>query len=107
MLAGPVAGGVLVGWMGSTNALLIHAASFTLLLLVVAMSGLRRAPPEHETEATTLLADYRPLIGNRRAMVVTGAISLEGFATAIAPGHFAFLITITLTTGPATFVMSP
>src|SRR3546814_13409631 len=46
MLAGPVAGGVLVGWMGSTNALLIDAASFTLLLLVVAMSGLRRARPE-------------------------------------------------------------
>src|SRR3546814_1268085 len=53
MLAGPAAGGVLVGWMGSTNALLIDAASFTLLLLVVAMSGLRRAPQEHETEETT------------------------------------------------------
>src|SRR3546814_12028320 len=65
MLAGPVAGGVLVGWMGSTNALLIDAASFTLLLLVVAMSGLRRAPQEHETEETTLRADYRPLIGHR------------------------------------------
>lgn len=88
MLAGPVAGGVLVGWMGSTNALLIDAASFTLLLLVVAMSGLRRAPQEHETEETTLLADYRPLLGNRRVMVVTGALSLEVFATAIADVAF-------------------
>src|SRR3546814_18378818 len=62
----------------------LDAASFTLLLLVVAMSGLRRAPQEHETEETTLLADYRPLLGNRRVMVVTGALSLEVFATAIA-----------------------
>src|SRR3546814_371446 len=92
MLAGPVAGGVLVGWMGSTNALLIDAASVTLLLLVVAMSGLRRAPQEHETEETTLLADYRPLLGNRRVMVVTGALSLEVFATAIADVAFVFLI---------------
>ncbi|MAM73289.1 MAG: MFS transporter [Tistrella sp.] len=103
MLAGPVAGGVLVGWMGSTNALLIDAASFTLLLLVVAMSGLRRAPQEHETEETTLLADYRPLLGNRRVMVVTGALSLEVFATAIADVAFVFLIIMTLKSGPATF----
>src|SRR3546814_8906598 len=53
MLAGPVAGGVLVGWMGSKNALLIDAASFVLLLLIVAMSGLRRAPQEHATEKST------------------------------------------------------
>src|SRR3546814_1781363 len=50
MLADPVAGGVLVGWMGSKNALLIDAASFVLLLLIVAMSGLRRAPQAHEPE---------------------------------------------------------
>ena len=74
-----------------------------LLLLVVAMSGLRRAPQEHETEETTLLADYRPLLGNRRVMVVTGALSLEVFATAIADVAFVFLIIMTLKSGPATF----
>ena len=72
-------------------------------LLVVAMSGLRRAPQEHETEETTLLADYRPLLGNRRVMVVTGALSLEVFATAIADVAFVFLIIMTLKSGPATF----
>lgn len=103
MLAGPVAGGVLVGWMGSKNALLIDAASFVLLLLIVAMSGLRRAPQEHETEKSTLLADYRPLLGNRRVMVATGALSLEVFATAIADVAFVFLIIMSLKSGPATF----
>src|SRR3546814_2649885 len=47
MLAGPVAGGVLVGWMGSTNALLIDAASFTLLLLV--------RSEEHTSELQSLM----------------------------------------------------
>ncbi|WP_366946506.1 MFS transporter [uncultured Bradyrhizobium sp.] len=86
-----------------TNALLIDAASFALLLLVVAMSGLRRVPQKHETEETTLFADYRPLLGNRRVMVATGALSLEVFATAIADVAFVFLIIMTLKSGPATF----
>jgi len=42
MLAGPVAGGVLVGWIGSGNALLADAVSFALLALVVMASGLSR-----------------------------------------------------------------
>ena len=103
MLAGPVAGGMLVGWMGSTNALLIDSASFALLLLVVAISGLRRTPQGHDEEERTLLADYRPLLGNRRVMVATGALSLEVFATAIADVAFVFLVMVTLTSGPATF----
>jgi hypothetical protein len=73
------------------------------LLLVVAMSGLRRVPQKHETEETTLFADYRPLLGNRRVMVATGALSLEVFATAIADVAFVFLIIMTLKSGPATF----
>src|SRR3546814_6309447 len=52
MLAGPVAGGVLVGWMGSKNALLIDAASFVLLLLIVAMSG---RSEEHTSELQSLM----------------------------------------------------
>src|SRR3546814_18999189 len=67
------------------------------------MSGLRRAPQEHETEETTLLADYRPLLGNRRVMVVTGALSLDVFATAIADVAFVLLIILPLKSGPATF----
>src|SRR3546814_19256125 len=96
MLAGPVAGGVLVGWMGSKNALLIDAASFVLLLLIVAMSGLRRAPQEHETEKSTLLADYLPLHGNRREMVAPGATSSDVFAHAFADVAFCFLILLIL-----------
>ncbi|KAK0331160.1 hypothetical protein LTR94_030006, partial [Friedmanniomyces endolithicus] len=38
MLAGPVAGGVLVGWIGSRNALFADAISFALLALVVLAS---------------------------------------------------------------------
>src|SRR3546814_2711316 len=47
----PVAGGVLVGWMGSTNALLIDAASFTLLL----QSGGRLRSEAHTSELQSLM----------------------------------------------------
>ncbi|MDK2770314.1 MULTISPECIES: MFS transporter [Sphingomonas] len=103
MLAGPVAGGVLAGWIGSTDALLIDAASFVVLLVIVAASGLHRKPQEHTEEERTLLADYRPLLHNRRVMVATGALSLEVFATAIADVAFVFLITVTLASGPTAF----
>ncbi|AGH51570.1 major Facilitator Superfamily protein (plasmid) [Sphingomonas sp. MM-1] len=103
MLAGPVAGGVLVGWIGSRAALLADAASFGLLALVVLASGLRRAPERGDVEERTLFADYLPLLRNRRVMVVTGALSLEVFATAIADVAFVFLVTVTLASGPTTF----
>ncbi|WP_449468690.1 MFS transporter, partial [Sphingobium chungangianum] len=103
MLAGPVAGGLLVGWIGSQGALLIDAASFALLVLVVAASGLRRKPQGHGEEKRTLLADYRPLLRNRRVMVVTGALSLEVFTTAIADVAFVFLVMVTLASGPGAF----
>lgn len=104
MLAGPVAGGLLVGWVGSRSALLADAASFALLAIVVAASGLRRASqPDEAEEQRTLLADYRPLLRNRRVMVATGALSLEIFATAIADVAFIFLVTVTLGRGPAAF----
>ncbi|MFD2429666.1 MFS transporter [Sphingobium scionense] len=103
MLAGPIAGGVLVGWVGSTNALLIDAASFMLLLLIVALSGLRRRPQRHEEGERALLADYRPLLGNRRIMMATAALSLEVFATAVADVAFVFLVTMTLARGPTVF----
>ena len=103
MLAGPVAGGVLVGWTGSTNALLVDAASFVLLMLIIAASGLHRKPQEHGPEERNLFADYRPLLRNRRVMVATGSLSLEVFASAIADVAFVFLITVTLASGPTTF----
>lgn len=103
MLAGPVAGGLMVGWMGSRSALLIDAGSFVLLLIIVAASRLRRQPQGHEEEVQTILADYRPLLRNRRIMVATGALSLEVFATAIADVAFVFLVTVTLAGGPTAF----
>lgn len=103
MLAGPIAGGVLVGWVGSTNALLIDAASFMLLFLIVALSGLRRRPQRHEGGERALLADYRTLLGNRRILTATTAHSLEVFATAVADVAFVFLVTMTLARGPTVF----
>ena len=103
MLVGPIAGGVLVGWVGSTNALLIDAASFMLMLLIVALSGLRRRPQRHEEGGRALLADYRPLLGKRRIMMAMAALSLEVFATAVADVAFVFLVTVTLARGPTVF----
>ncbi|MBV2150303.1 MFS transporter [Sphingobium yanoikuyae] len=105
MLAGPVAGGVLVGWIGSRNTLLVDAFSFALLALVVMGSGLRRKPQRGDHEEQTLFADYLPLLRNRRLMVVTGALSLEVFATAIADVAFVFLVMVTLGSGPTAFGM--
>lgn len=103
MVAGPLAGGVLVGWTGSRNALLADATSFAFLTLVVLASGLRRKPQRDDQEGQTLFADYLPLFRNRRLMVVTGALSLEVFATAIADVAFVFLIMVTLGGGPTAF----
>ncbi|KZC79431.1 MFS transporter [Sphingobium yanoikuyae] len=103
MLAGPVAGGVLVGWIGSRNALFADALSFALLALVVLASGLRRKPHRGDQEEQTLFADYLPLLRNRRLMVVTGALSFEVFATAIADVAFVFLVMVTMGSGPTAF----
>ena len=103
MLAGPVAGGVLVASIGARDALLADAVSFAVLALVVVVSGLRRKPQGSDQEEQTLLADYLPLLRNRRLMVVTGALSLEVFATAIADVAFVFLIMVTLGSGPTAF----
>jgi MFS family permease len=106
MLAGPVAGGVLVGWMGSRDGLLADAGSFLLLLVIVAASRVRREPEGGGDEARhTLFADYLPLLRNQRVMVATGALSLEVFATAIADVAFVFLVTVTLGSGPTAFGM--
>ena len=105
MLAGPIAGGVLVGWIGSRNTLLVDAFSFALLALVVMGSGLRRKPQRGDQEEQTLFADYLPLLRNRRLMVVTGALSLEVFATAIADVAFVFLVMVALGSGPTAFGM--
>ena len=103
MLAGPVAGGILIGWIGASNALMVDATSFAVLCCIVAMSGLRRRPQKEEAAEPDLFADYRPLLGNRRIMVVTGALSLEVFATAIADVAFVFLVMMTLKSGPVAF----
>ncbi|PZU75337.1 MAG: MFS transporter [Rhizobium sp.] len=105
MLAGPIAGGVLVGWIGSRNTLLVDAFSFALLALVVMGSGLRRKPQRGDQEEQTPFADYLPLLRNRRLMVVTGALSLEVFATAIADVAFVFLVMVALGSGPTAFGM--
>ncbi|WP_224761556.1 MFS transporter [Brevundimonas aurantiaca] len=104
MLAGPAAGGLLVAWGGTGKALLIDAASFVMLAAIIWLSGLRRmvaATADQDGKPPSLLADYRPLLRNRRITVMTGALTLGVFATAIADVAFVFLVTVALRAGPA------
>ncbi len=105
MLAGPVAGGVLVAWGGTTGALLIDAASFALLATVLLASGLRRPVAAAEAPAAqgALLADYLPLLRESRITVMIGALTLEVYATAIADVAFVFLVTVALGAGATAF----
>ena len=90
MLAGPVAGGILIAWIGARSALLLA-------------SGLRPPIAPGEQEPRTLLAEYWPILRNRRITVMTGSLALEVFASAIADVAFVFLITVTLKQGPLAF----
>jgi MFS family permease len=104
MLGGPVAGGALVAWGGTTNALLIDAASFALLAVVVLASGLRRpVEAEEDTGDRTLLSEYLPMLRDRRITVLIGSLTLEVYATAIADVAFVFLVTVSLAAGPTAF----
>jgi MFS family permease len=104
MLAGPVVGGALVALGGTGNALLIDAASFVVLAVVVLASGLRRpVAAEADGEAHTLLSEYLPVLRDRRITIMIGALTLEVYATAIADVAFVFLITVSLAAGPTAF----
>ncbi|MFD1951661.1 MFS transporter [Sphingomonas arantia] len=103
MLAGPVAGGALVAWGGTANALLIDAASFALLGAVVLGSGVRRPVEPTGGEARTLLSEYLPILRNRRITVMVGALTIGVYATAIADVAFVFLVTVSLAAGPTAF----
>ncbi len=104
MLAGPIAGGALVAWGGTTNALLIDAASFALLAVVMQASGLRRpVEAEEDTGDRTLLSEYLPVLSDRRITVMIGCLTLEVYATAIADVAFVFLVTVSLAAGPIAF----
>lgn len=104
MLAGPVAGGALMAWGGTTNALLIDAASFALLAVVVLGSGLSRpVEAEEDTGDRTLLSEYLPMLRDRRITVMIGSLTLGVYATAIADVAFVFLVTVLLAAGPTAF----
>lgn len=104
MLIGPVAGGVLVAWIGTCAALLTDAASFLLLAIVLFASGMRRPALKAGSDSIpTLIADYLPILRNRRIGVMTGSLGLEVFASAIADVAFVFLVTVTLGQGPLAF----
>jgi MFS family permease len=104
MLAGPVVGGTLVALGGAGNALLIDAASFVVLAVVVLASGLRRpVAAEADGEPHTLLSEYLPVLRDRRITIMIGALTLEVYATAIADVAFVFLITVSLAAGPTAF----
>lgn len=103
MLTGPVVGGALVAWGGTGNALLIDAASFLVLAFVVLASGLRRPVKADEEGARTLLAEYLPVLRDRRITIMIGALTLEVYATAIPDVAFVFLVTVSLAAGPTAF----
>ena len=106
MLAGPVVGGALVAWGGAGNALLIDAASFALLALVVLGSGLRRpvdVDADADDRARTLFAEYLPVLRDRRIVIMIGALALGVFASAIADVAFVFLVTVSLAAGAIAF----
>lgn len=104
MLAGPVLGGALVAWGGTGNALLIDAASFALLAVVVLGSGLRRpVTTDHRDPQRSLLSDYLPVLQDRRITIAIGALTLGVYATAIADVAFVFLVTVSLGSGPTAF----
>ncbi|WP_231420348.1 MULTISPECIES: MFS transporter [unclassified Sphingomonas] len=106
MLAGPVVGGALVAWGGAGNALLIDAASFALLALVVLGSGLRRlvdVDADADDRARTLFAEYLPVLLHRRIAIMIGVLALGVFASAIADVAFVFLVTVSLAAGAMAF----
>jgi hypothetical protein len=104
MLAGPVVGGALVAWGGTTNALLIDAASFALLAVVVLASGLRRpVEAKGDTGDRTLSSEYLPMLRDRRITALIGSLTLGVYATAIADVAFVFLVTVSLAAGPTAF----
>ncbi|MGU3316096.1 MFS transporter [Sphingomonas sp. M6A6_1c] len=104
MLAGPVAGGVLVARSGAGNALLIDAASFALLAIVALASGIRRPAMTTQAGGTkALLSDYWQVLSNRRIGVVAAALAMGVYAAAIADVNFIFLVTGSLSAGPTAF----
>lgn len=106
MLAGPVVGGALVAWGGAGNALLIDAASFALLAVVVLGSGVRRqvdVDADADDRARTLFAEYLPVLRDRRIVIMIGALALGVFASAIADVAFVFLVTVSLAAGAMAF----
>lgn len=103
MIAGPAAGGLLVGLTGTRVTLLIDAATFVLLSAILWASGVRRTMPVPDDEAETMARAYAPLLRNRRIAILIGMLSLGVLATAIADVAFVFLVTVSLSAGPIAF----
>ena len=103
MLAGPVVGGALVAWGGTGKALLIDAASFALLAVVLLGSGLRRPVEPGDGRTRTLFSEYLPVLRDGRITTMIGALMLEVYAISIADVAFVFLITVSLAAGPTAF----
>jgi MFS family permease len=83
LLAGPALGGVLIGWLGPANVLLLDAASYLVAFLLVA----RFIPASSLAPAAEgvggMLTGVRVLLGDRllRAWVLAASLSQVGFQT--------------------------
>lgn len=101
---GPLAGGLLVASGGTAVALLVDAASFLLLGLVVLLSQLSRpGAPDADNPGWTpraVLRGYAPIARHRRITLLLASFWVVIMALAIADGVYVFLVTNVLGQGP-------
>lgn len=101
---GPLAGGLLVASGGTAVALLVDAASFLLLGLVVLLSQLSRpGAPDADNPGWTpraVLRGYAPIARHRRIMLLLASFWVVIMALATADGVYVFLVTNVLGQGP-------
>jgi MFS family permease len=85
LLVGPALGGVLIGWLGPANVLIVDAASYLVAFALVAgfvPAGRGRAAAAAD-DLRGMLAGVRVLLGDRllRAWTVSASLSQMGFQT--------------------------
>jgi MFS family permease len=84
LLVGPALGGVLIGWLGPANVLIVDAATYLVAFALVAgFVPAGRGPAAAAGDLRGMLAGVRVLLGDRllRAWTVSASLSQMGFQT--------------------------
>lgn len=101
---GPFAGGALVAVGGTTIALLIDAATFAMLAVVILLSKLSRLPNMTAAEGgwspTAVLRGYAPILRQRRIMLLLASFWVVVAGLAVSDAVYVFLVTKVLAAGP-------